>query len=419
MSSLNSPFICRELEKIKLNGHNQSMKKKQPITSFTADNWGKAPFNRASFQQVQQLFPTARVGRGAGPIYEFTNQPRDFGDLKDITYTAADGGIRSVQQMLEDSYTDSFLVVKNNRVLYEQYFGTMAADSLHLLNSVTKSLTGMLACIIAEQGHFDMNDSVIQYVPELAHTSFAKTSIRHLLDMTAAPKYGEDYSDPDADFWVETAVVGWRPALLNAQSKNSLLAYAQSLEEAEQLDGEKYHYRTVLTNVLGMVIERATGDRTLQNLLYTELWSKLGPEQDLAIVVDKTGFPYVGAGGNACTRDLARFGQMILNQGELNGKQIVPAKWIEDTRYGDATSKTLFAASDYGKMLPGGHYRNQTWVQNADQGAFFAIGIHGQTIHVNMSTGVVIVKLSSHPESADNRIFQDTFMAIDALSAAV
>ena len=70
-------------------------------------------------------------------------------------------------------------------------------------------------------------------------------------------------------------------------------------------------------------------------------------------------------------------------------------------------------------MLPGGHYRNKMWVQDADRGTFLAIGIHGQTIHVNMSTGVVIVKLSSHPESADMGIFDDTFKAIDALSAAV
>jgi CubicO group peptidase (beta-lactamase class C family) len=190
------------------------------------------------------------------------------------------------------------------------------------------------------------------------------------------------------------------------------------LQGREQVDGEKFHYRTVLTNVLGMVLERA-GGKALPVLLQTELWARLRPEQDASIVVDGTGFPYVGAGMSACARDLARFGQLIVQQGVIDGEQIVPSAWIDDTRYADAHAKENFAASEYGETLPGGHYRNKFWVMDSERGILLAIGIHGQTILMNMSTGVVIVKLSSQPESVAMEMFQDTFAAMGVISETV
>ena len=122
---------------------------------------------------------------------------------------------------------------------------------------------------------------------------------------------------------------------------------------------------------------------------------------------------------NASTRDLARFGQMIVGRGALGGDQIVPGDWIDDIRYGEPRSADLLAASEYAEVLPGGHYRNQFWVSDAERGILLCIGIYGQTIHVNMTTGTVMVKFSSHPEPADMPLFLDTFAALDALSESI
>lgn len=381
---------------------------------LTADNWGFPPYNRQSFQRVQSLFPTARIARGAGPVHEFGY---DLRDLLNISYTGVEGESRNVQQMLDDTFTDSFLVAKDNVILTESYFNNMRADSHHLLNSVSKSFIGALVGIAADQGVIEVDAPVAQYVPQFADCALRDTTIRTALDMTAAVAFGEDYADPNADFWVETSVVGWRPALVKEGAPDTLLDYALSLQTTDQAEGEKYHYRTVLTNVLGMVLEQATGT-SLPELLQSQLWSKLGPEQDACIVTDRIGFPYVGAGMNACTRDLARFGQMIAGNGSLNGQQIVPAAWMDDTRQAGPRSKELLAASEYAEVMPGGHYRNQFWVSDPERGIILCIGIHGQTIHVNMTTGTVIVKLSSHPESVDMPLFMDTFAALDAISEA-
>ena len=382
---------------------------------LTADNWVFPSHNREGFQRVQSLFPTARLVRGVGPVKDFDYQ---FRDLLDVSYSGIEGDARTIQRMLDETFTDSFLVAKDDVILTDLYFNQMKSDSHHLMNSISKSFVGALTGIVAEQGLIDVSKPVREYVPEFAGSAFSDTTIRTALDMSASVEFGEDYADENADFWVEASVVGWRPALVKLGAPGTLIDHALSLTTTQQEEGEKFQYRTVLTTVLGMVLERATG-RSLVELLQTELWSKIRPEQDACIVVDRIGFPYVGAGMNACARDLLRFGRMLAGRGVLDGVQIVPGEWLDDTRYANPRARELFAASDYEALFPGGHYRNQFWVSDAERGVIVCLGIYGQTIHVNMSTGTVIVKFSSHPEPADMPLFVDALLAMDAISEAV
>lgn len=391
-----------------------SLLQESSVRRFNLDNWGYPPHNRTSFQYVQQLMPTVRLSRGS---QIFTALPQHPQNVAGITYAGTNGTTRSVQQMLDDTYTDAFLVTKNGTIIAEDYRNGMTADSHHLLNSVSKSFLGMLVGILAAEGSIDPSEALTTYLPEFRDTAFRDTSLQQALDMTAAVKYGEDYADRQADFWVETAVVGWRPALVDTDLPKTLFDYACTLRDTEQDDGEHFHYRTVLTNVIAMAVERAT-NQSVATLVEQKLWQPLGPEQDAVVVVDASGFPYFGAGMNACARDLARFGQMLADNGRYNGKQIVPSAWIEKCLLGDDQLKALFAAGDYAEMLPGGHYHNQIWADSV-RGLLVCIGIHGQTIYVNQSTGVVIVKLSTHPESATMELFADTFAAMQAITEAV
>ncbi len=380
--------------------------------AISAENWGGAPQNRWSFQHVQSLFPTTRIRRGIGKISEL---PVEHRELDDLLYDGSDGQPHTIRKMLDDTYTDAFLVLKNGEILIEEYANGMGMDSHHLLNSVTKSFVGMLTGILVAEDVIDPRERVAAYIPDFERTAFRETPLQNALDMTAGVMYDEDYSDPQADFWLEAAVVGWRPDLVHDQSATTLFDFAHSLTKNDQSEGEHFHYRSVLTNIVAMVIERAT-KRKLQDLLEEKIWQKLGPEQDASIVVDPVGFPYVGAGMSACARDLARFGQMLLQGGHYNDCQIVPREWIQDTREGNDELRRLFALSEYAAVRPGGHYRNQVWA-DATRGVMLCIGIHGQTIHVDPSTGVVIVKLSSHPEPLDIALFGDTFLALEALSS--
>jgi len=380
---------------------------------FDAGNWGYPPHNRSSFQQVQALFPTARLRRGPGPVIPFGVAPREVGD---VTFVGADGNPQTVRQMLDATYTDAWLVVKDGAIAAEDYREGMAADSHHLLNSVSKSFLGMLAGVFAD-GVLDPAALLTTYLPEFQSTSFARTTVQHALDMTAAVRFGEDYADPAADFWREAAVVGWRTPRDGTEAAPSLHAFACALRDTDHADGTHFHYRTVLTNVVGMAIERVAG-QSLAALMEARIWQKLRPEQDAAVVVDRTGFPYFGAGMNACARDLARFGQLLMDDGRYAGEQVVPAAWVQSTVRGSDDLRALFAASDYGEMIAGGHYRNQVWAA-ADRGTMFCLGIHGQTIYVNQAAGVVIVKLSTHPQPVEMALFANAFAAMDAVAAVL
>jgi hypothetical protein len=232
--------------------------------------------------------------------------------------------------------------------------------------------------------------------------------------MTAGAKYGEDYTDLEADFWKETAVVGWRPDLVGEDTPKTLYEYAQSLEGKDQENGAMFHYKTVTTDVLGMILEKTMG-RPLGELLTDEVWSKLSPRNDANIVVDKVGALYVGAGMSACTRDLASFGMMMIQGGEFDGQQVVPAGWIQDTIAGDASSSQCYLGSEYAEF-GFSHYRNQVWVKDSSKQQMLALGIHGQIIYMNRPAGVVIVKLSTQPDQVDMDMFMDAFAAMDSIA---
>jgi len=381
---------------------------------ISTQNWNQAPHNRWSFQHVQSFFPTTRLVKGAGQPFNFGEA---YQELDEITYPRYNGDTGTVRQMIGDSFTDSFLVLKSGAIVSEQYFNGMSVDSHHLLNSVTKSFVGMLAGIAVDRQLLDPAAPVTSYLPGLDNSAWSGATVRHLLDMTAGANYGEDYTDPEADFWQEAAVVGWRPDLVTGALPETLYEYARSLVGKDQQNGEKFHYRTVTTNVIGLMLE-AVMRRPLGELLTEELWSRMRPRNDASVVVDKAGALYVGAGMSASARDLAAFGSLMIGDGKIGGEQVLPADWIQDTMTGDATSRQCYLDSEYA-VFGFSHYRNQVWVKDSAREHMLALGIHGQIIYMNRSDDVVIVKLSTQPEQVDMEMFVDAFAAMDAIAAAL
>jgi len=382
--------------------------------AYSSANWNQPPHNRHSFQHMSALFASQTVHQGTGPAAAFEYALKD---LSQLTYPVSKGATESLQHFLDSSFTDAFLVLKEGVIVTEDYRNNMQASSRHLLNSVSKSFVGMLAGIAVEDGLLDTSKYVSAYLPELTDSAFRATTVQRALDMTAAVAFSEDYDQATDDFWHEAAVVGWRPDLQSDSSPRSLIDYCKERSQTEQREGERFHYRTVLTNLCTAVIERATGTPFCE-FFSRRLWQPLGPEQDASVVVDPTGLPYMGAGMSACTRDLARFGEMLRNDGFYNDQQILPASWVRDTRLGNDELRELFAASDYHGLLPNGHYTNQVWADR-ESDEIMCIGIHGQTIYIHRSKQLVCVKLSSHPYPTDLGLWGATYRALRALAAQI
>jgi CubicO group peptidase (beta-lactamase class C family) len=351
------------------------------------------PFNRWGFQHVRDLIPTARIRRGDGPVRRLPLADRD---LSGVRVRGLRGRV-SLERWLEDTYTDGLLVLHRGRVVTERYFNGLQADTTHLLMSVSKSVTSTIAGILVGQGRLDPSAFVTQVLPELGGTSFEGCTVRHLLDMRAGTKFDEDYTNLAADVRVYEQIYLWRPRTDPALPFAITDYFPMLVNQGPH--GGPFDYRSVLTDVLAWVIERAGGAR-LPDLIAAELWGPMGAEVDAEITVDGAGNA-MADGGVCCTlRDLARFGQLLLDGGRWGRRQIVPQAWIDDTLTADADAVAAFAGTADARELPkGAFYRNQWWVVDPAGPVFQGSGINGQAVFVHAPARVVVAKLSTWPEA--------------------
>lgn len=366
---------------------------------ITLANW-QGPDNTAwSYRHIRELIPTARVRRGepASPLPR-ARPPRS--------------GL-AVHRLLADDRTDGLIVVHQGAVLLEEYRHGLKDDDVHLLQSVSKSITGTLAGILAGRDVLATSAPVTAYVPELEGTSFDGASVRDLLDMRAGTRFDENYADPASDIRASEAQFGWAPGPRPAPDT---LAYLAGLANHRRHGGQ-FEYRSILTDVLGLVIERASG-APFAETLGRELWSPMGAHTDAYVTVDAEGFAVADGGICVTLRDLARFGRLVLDDGAVDGRQVVPAQWLADTLAGGQDSAGAFAQDEHSADLPGGHYRNQWWVPAGHQ-VLLAMGIHGQFLFVDRSTRTVIALLSTWPTSLDPERHRLTMEAFSATTQQV
>lgn len=387
----------------------------------TLSNWQDPPWNRWSFQHVGQIIPSARISRGDGPVLELPDEPRGIDDLP---FRTTAGTSSTLGAHLQGSYTDGFLALHHGRIVAEKYSNGMTQGTRHLLQSVSKSLTGALAGALVGSGALDPGGLVTDYVPMLGGTSFEGATVRHLLDMTAGTRFSEDYDDPGSDVRRYEIAAGWQPAA-DGQTGIDLAAYIGSLPN-QSAHGAAFAYRSILTDVLAMVVEGSSAER-FADAMSGLLWSRMGAEYDAEITVDRHGNAMSDGGISVTLRDLARFGQLYLLGGRLGGLQVLPAAWVGDTRFADEACRSIFLASleaagaigspAQQACAPLGHYRNQWWVLDPGAGIMMGSGIYGQYVYVDAARDVVLAKLSSLPHPLDLTMAADTLGAFASLAA--
>lgn len=387
----------------------------------TLENWLRPPFNRWSFQHVRELIPTARIARGDGQVWELPRAERD--DLDELRFAVQPGvlapdGTLTVRELLEATHTDGFLVLHHGRVVTERYFNGLRPDAPHLLMSVSKSVTGLVAGALAGTGRLDVTRRVETIVPELNGTSFAGATVQHLLDMRAGTRFSEDYGDPDAEIAVSDRVYGWAPDDGKPRPADALEYFATLVNDGPH--GGPFRYRSILTDVLGWVLERAAG-RRFSDLLAGELWQPMGAEHDADITLDRYGNALADGGISATLRDAGRIGLLALNRGSAAGRQVIPAEWLADTVKGAPDGPAAFREGDgSGPGYPdGAHYRNCWWVTNPGLPMYNAAGIYGQSIFVHGPAQVVVAKLSSWPDALSAPMRRATVAAVHAIASAL
>jgi CubicO group peptidase (beta-lactamase class C family) len=379
----------------------------------TLDNWQDPPFNRWGFQHVRDLIPTARIDRGDGPPRRLPGAERD---LSRVTIRAAGRRVR-LQRLLDETYTDGLLVLHRGKVVTELYANDLTPSTTHLLMSVSKSITSAVTGSLFGRGLIRREDLVTQHVPELAGTSFEGCTVGHLLDMRAGTRFDEDYDNLEADVRVYEEIYLWRPRT-HRRLPASITDYYATLRNAGP-HGGPFEYRSILTDLLGWVIERAGGARFPQ-LVSRELWAPMGAEFDADVTVDAHGNA-MADGGICCTlRDLARFGQVMLDGGRRGSRQIVPRSWIRDTLTPDPDTVAAFEATADAREFPkGAFYRNKWWVIDPLGPIYMASGINGQTVLIHVPARVVIAKLSTWPVAWDASFSMPTWTGLAHLAEQI
>lgn len=381
--------------------------------TVTPANWYWAPYNRWSWQHTRRIFPSANISRGNGAVSLFVNATRN---LSEISFLDPVSRTRmTIPEMLAKTYTDGFIVLKDGKVVSEQYFNGMRPDNHHLLMSVTKSVVGTLAGILVAKGELRPAAFVTHYLPKLRHTVYGKATVREVLDMTVSA-----WINPKDPYGGDDQAAGWIPPGPNAAP--GLRAYLRTMTKKEGPDGVKFEYLDPSALVISEIIERITHE-DFAKVLQNEIWSKLGARHNAYVLLDHYQEAYTTPGLNTTLTDLARFGQMMEQDGFYNGQQIVPRRWVRDIRKGGSTRAWLASNDLADRALPGyahGSYRDFWWVSQRSCGRFAAIGLGGQVMVVDPIANMVVVKISSPPSpGAGEEVIRTTFSGINAIIRAL
>ena len=276
--------------------------------------------------------------------------------------------------------TQGVLIIQRDSIVYEKCTGEMAVDKIAGVFSITKSVTSLLCGIAVGEGAIRcVDDPVTDYLPELlkADPMWQKLTIRHLLDMRSGLDFDDTYSLRLQDL-----------KRLNAMSR---LFYGRNIPaQVRKLKfrcepGTEYRYESMTTEILGLVIERATG-RRYADYLEEKVWTPLGMESPAYLSYDskKHHAPHAFGGLALTMLDLAKIGRLYLNKGEWDGNRIVSEAWIEQS-------------TAYSEENEGYHFcwynTSSVGVERAEYPGFYAMGIRGQVLFVNPYKDLIMVRL--------------------------
>jgi CubicO group peptidase (beta-lactamase class C family) len=380
-----------------------------PPQQVALDTWQDPPNQRWAFRHMRELIPSQVIAAGAPrPLPE---RPEPVGHL---AVGLLNGTQATVDDVLASTWTDAFIVLHEAHLVEERYLAGMTARTPHLLMSVSKSVVGCVAATLASEGLISPDRLVSDFVPEISGSGYEGASVRHLLDMRTGVRFRETYTEPDAEVRVMERAMGWRSR--HVLDPVGAYAYLRTIAP-DGAHGGTFTYRSADTDLLGWVCERAAGTR-MADLVSARIWQPIGAEQDAAITCDAVGTAIHDGGISSTARDLARFGQILLDDGRRGDTQVIPQPWLADSWTPGPDVRAAFASSENEAVLTGGWYRNQFWFLPGLSGdVLLCLGIHGQMVHVDRATRTVCVKLSSWPDAQNAGYLIDTLRAFAVVGA--
>jgi CubicO group peptidase (beta-lactamase class C family) len=385
----------------------------EPGAQVTLANWRQAPFNTWAFHHVREIIPTADIPHDPASVRALKSAPQDLDRLS----VTMGGKTVPFRQFLSASSSDGIVILHEGAIVFEAYGNGMTERSRHILMSISKSMLGLVAGVLAGQGVLDVARPVTDYVPEVASTAYAGATVRHLLDMRTGLVFDENYLVTEGPIIEYRKATGWNP-LAPGEVPSDLRSFYGNLTEADRPHGGRFHYISVNTDLLGWVIERAAG-RRYADLMSTLIWQPMGAAESATITVDRFGAPRCAGGMCVTTRALARVGQLILDRGARGTREIIPKAWITDILENGDTD--AWNAGPFVEFYPSAvmHYRSKWYVTHGRAPILSGMGIHGQNLFIDATNQIVIAKFSSQAPPLDVDLIAATDSAVTAVRMAL
>ncbi|MBT8427054.1 MAG: beta-lactamase family protein, partial [Erythrobacter sp.] len=321
----------------------------------------------AAFRDMESLFPGLEVAPA--------NRPRLLDDGTSLDAASA----AHARQFMADTAVSGLIVLKDGNVVFEEYGLGFEAEQRWTSFSVAKSFTSTLLGAAIADGHIaSVDQPVTEIIPALAGTAYDGVSVGQIASMTSGVAWNEDYTDPDSD-------VAKMLAITPVAGESQAVTYARTLER-EAPAGEKWVYKTLETNLLGLIVEEATG-KSLAAYAAEKIVEPAGFEGGLFWMQDLTGGNIGGCCLSLRLSDYARFGQFVLEGGE----GVVPDGW-----FAEAGSPLV----EFGPRAPGYGYGYQWWTYPGD--TYGAQGIFGQAITIVPSQNLVVAAVSNWPTATSS-----------------
>ncbi len=332
-----------------------------------------------NFRQIDEIFPTRTVHRSTRPF----TFPYSKNELQLPDSFKFNDSVINTKAYLNYTLTDALLIIQNDSIKQEYYGNGFTSGDKHISFSMSKSVISALIGIAVEEGYIkSIENTITDYLPELKGTGYDGVRIKDVLQMSSGVEFNEDYSD----FYSDINVLGRYFALGRPMRK-----FAKRMKNAYE-PGTFNQYVSVDTQVLGMLLVKTTG-KTISAYMQEKLWQPIGAESDAQWVIDNEGMEFAIGGLNCTVKDYAKIGQLFLDMGYWNGRQIMPKNWVISSITPDAPH-LMPGTRPNAKRKDG--YGYQWWIPYGAEDEFNAQGIYTQFIYVDPDKDLVIVKLSSN-----------------------
>ncbi|WP_454738342.1 serine hydrolase domain-containing protein [Cupriavidus necator] len=359
-----------------------------PDKQVSRGNGLRPPYMRWAFRHAREMSPTAGIRHASRPS---TLAGQQGTELDGITFAVAGNTVR-LADYLRDTHTDGFIVLHQGKIVYERYFAGFGPYQPHIWASMTKSVTGLLAAMLVEEGKLDPQARLAQYVPELAGNPFGEATVQQNLDMEVPVGY-PDALPPDLGLFGAVGIVPRK-----ADAPDNIYDFLKVVHPTGDRDqGGVWYYQNGSPEAVAWALRRITGKSWAQ-LVTERLWSRFA-EDDAYTHVDRLGTEMASGGLNSTLRDAARFAEAVRRAaaGDASGG-ISPA--AVRIALQPAGNQARFARGNTMPGRDGYGYRNYWFQRNDGDGSIEASGRFGQKIYINPAKALTVVKFSASPDGA-------------------